>query len=466
MKKLATLVLVLLALALPAGAGAASGHLDPSFGSGGRAIAAIGPVSPYNALSGESAIGPDGRIYVLLLDQTLIAFGPSGELDAGFGLGGAISLPEPDGPLLGPVDVAVDPLGRIVVASTIVPEEPPDPEAGTDPSPERPYAVLVARYTAGGQPDASFGAGGRVVTRLGFPPAPIAAELGWGATKARKARVTNAGLAIDAAGRILLSGSSVASYGACADGRGYEVHRLAFLARLDGFGRPDPSFGANGVAVLGEGPVGAPAPDPRGGVFASVGAPTPLCADTPRRSAGFVSHLDAAGTAVAGFGRGGWRPLPDDPLATLLPDSRGGLVLMPGGGGWRNQLVFRRLRADGSWDRRFGSRGTATPFPSPRGSLHFTAAAMAPSGRIYATASWTRKPRGGGPKRRFVLFRLTPKGELDRGYGIVRTGFGKGTFAVSRQLLMSGGRPLALGPFQSPAMPGTEGIALARYLGG
>jgi len=126
---------------------AASGDLDPSFGDGGRATAAFGAGSGGN----DVVIASDGSIVVAGWIEGMVAvmrFAPDGVLDGGFGDGGATWIP------LGHQGdeanaVAIEPNGKIVLA-------------GTD-SRER---FVVARLTAAGALDPSFGGNGVVRTRI------------------------------------------------------------------------------------------------------------------------------------------------------------------------------------------------------------------------------------------------------------------------------------------------------------
>lgn len=466
MKKLLPLSLALLCLAVPATASGA-GRLDPSFGAGGRAVWPTSLADTAYGVGTKAAESPDGRTFVLLGERRVLAFTASGQIDGGFGAGGSVEVFRPDELVHGPVSIAVDRQGRLLVAATVVPQEPPDPTPEGPPEnvPEQDQAILLARYTPQGQPDPGFGAGGRLITRLGFPPPRVPESPFFGPGEPRRARVAAAGIAIDGAGRIVLSGTYLAAYDLCSGPAGYRPHRDAFLARLGEDGRPDPGFDRDGVAILREGPVGPPAVDESGGVLASVGTPLP-CEISRRESAGYLFHLDAAGAPVASFGQGGWRPIPEDPYVKLLPDGRGGLLLMPDSASWRRTLILRRLGPDGTWDRSFGRRSVAEPFPAPKGTLTFTDAALGAGGHVYVTGIWRRKARG-AVKGRFLLFRLDRSGILDRRYGVLRTGFGKGSKALSLFLLMAPeGRPLAVGPVASPLLPGGEGVALARYLPG
>jgi uncharacterized delta-60 repeat protein len=448
---------VLTTAALPATAEAKGKH-DPSFGVGGRAVRDVSVKG--SSLSGpftKAAESADGRTFVLVNESVLLAFEPSGQPDLGFGSGGSLTIFGPGEQPLGPVGLAADPGGRVLVTTTIDP--PPEPMgSGTVEFDESGKAILVARYTTTGQPDPSFGRNGRVVTKLGFGFARPRERGGL-----EPIETSADGIAVDLAGRILLSGTHLAGYEPCPNGSS-RPQSEAFVARLTEDGQPDPSFGRGGATVLREAPIGAPVPDESGGVYASVGTPMP-CEISRREAAGYLFHLDAAGTPIPGFGLGGWRFIPEDPGVKMLPDGHGGVVLMPSSAQWRRELALRRLRADGSWDRRFGQRSVAEPFPSAQGTLAFSDAAIGSSGQIYVTGTWTRKARGAGAKHRFLLFRLGRRGQLDHGYGVVRTGFGEGTAAFSRSLLIApGGKPLLVGAIRNPLLSGGEGIALARYL--
>jgi uncharacterized delta-60 repeat protein len=459
--------LALLVLALPAAA-QAKGRLDPGFGEGGRAVRAVAVDGSLYSPTDRAAESPDGRVFVLANERTLVAFEPDGSVAAGFGTGGSVEVFRPDERVV-PFGIAVDLQGRVLVAGTALPQKEPEqePPIANAPIGETPQAIFVARYTPAGQPDPSFGDGGRIVTNLGLAPAQVPADPRWGPGGAGPTRTRASGIAIDSAGRIVLSGAHLAGYEIC-KGDGMPNSRWeSFLARLRDDGSLDPSFGSAGLTVLGAGPVGAPVPDESGGVYASAGTPFPPCALFRREAIGYLFHLDAAGAPVASFGRGGWRNIPEGVNVKLLPDGRGGLIVMPNSPLWRRERILRRLNADGSWDRRFGRGSVAEPFEAPRGTLSFADAAIGRGGQIYVTGSWVRKARAGIAKRRFLLFRLDRRGNLDRRYGVLRTGFGRGSAAFSRSLLIApGGGPLLIGALEDPVLPGGKGIALARYLPG
>jgi hypothetical protein len=461
MKK-AILVVVLLVLLSPASA-AARGRLDPTFGVGGRMVQGTDGFLTYG-LERKAVMSPDGRVYVLSGETTVIAFEPDGAIAAGFGIGGSIAVLQPH-EAAGPVSLAVDHQGRVLVATTIDPPEPRYTYVGEPPPslPDAPKAILIARFTSSGRPDPGFGTEGRLVTQLGLdsPGLPPGSESH--SKQPPPPRVTAAAIAVDAAGRPVLSGTHLAGYEPCSGIAGSRPRWESFVARLGDDGQPDPSFGTNGVRILGEGPLGPPVPDEAGGLYVSLGTPLP-CLPSTRVSIGYLFHLDESGNPVAGFGQGGFRYIPEDPYVKMAPDGRGGLLLMPASPEWRRSLILRRLLPNGTWDRSFGFKSVAEPFVAPKGKLSFADFALGRDGRIFVTGSWTRKARGTGAIHRFLLFSLDRGGRLDRDYGVLRTGFGKGTTAFSRFVLTTPeGNPLVIGTIGSPLLPGGAGLALARY---
>ena len=254
----------------------AAGSLDPSFAAGGIQRFTSGVVS-------ELAAVPDGRILALvgpangLGPRSLARFGPDGTPDPTFGTGGVVSLPGstspsvltplPDGGAVvgwvfndgigntldfalvrvtatGAIDptfgtggtavvstpggsdtadlaaVVVQPDGRILLAGDqtadrIILGQPP-----------RYFQGVVARLTATGQPDPSFGAGGVAVVT---DPTGTFTSL------------IESGLALQPDGRIVLAGAGSAT----AVGVRPQVY-APVAVRLTADGRPDPTFGAGG----------------------------------------------------------------------------------------------------------------------------------------------------------------------------------------------------------------------------
>ncbi|RME39366.1 MAG: hypothetical protein D6794_03965 [Deltaproteobacteria bacterium] len=142
----------------------ADGTLDPSFGNGGIVQTYVSDYDEAHAV----AIQPDGRILVAGTaytigprdDFALARYNPDGTLDATFGIGGIVTLNfgvDRYGAGIRDtlVDMALQPDGRIVLAGKTVDPVNYDME------------LALARYNPDGSLDATFGAGGTVITDLG-----------------------------------------------------------------------------------------------------------------------------------------------------------------------------------------------------------------------------------------------------------------------------------------------------------
>src|SRR6266487_6929602 len=148
------LVLALIA-AVPASAQAAPGELDPSFGSGGLVTTDFGGRGDFGL---AVAVQSDGKIVAAGNSSTvggpfsvnfaLARYNTDGSLDPTFGSGGTI-LTSFGGTVSAAADVVVQPDGKIVAVGI----------AGSD--------FGVARYTASGTLDPTFGSGGLVTTDFG-----------------------------------------------------------------------------------------------------------------------------------------------------------------------------------------------------------------------------------------------------------------------------------------------------------
>ncbi|HEY0547087.1 MAG TPA: FG-GAP-like repeat-containing protein [Pyrinomonadaceae bacterium] len=137
----------------------ATGALDPTFGTNGRAVTFIGDL----AYASAGVLQADGKIVVAggyapggtLRDTVLVRYNPDGSLDTGFGIGGKVfaSL-SPRDELI--TSVALQPDGKIVVAGSV---QPFDGLTLTD--------FLVARFTADGGLDTGFGNNGVATVNQG-----------------------------------------------------------------------------------------------------------------------------------------------------------------------------------------------------------------------------------------------------------------------------------------------------------
>ena len=180
------------------------GRIDRSFGSGGSVVTTLGDFGPGS----DVAIQPDGRIVLVgrvavrgRYQLGLVRYLPSGRSDSSFGANGTVvtNFAVYDSPAL-----ALQPDGKIVAACGL----------------SSPNRFGVARYTADGKLDPTFGEGGRVRTR--FPERSVARDV-----------------AITPDGKILVAGSTGGDFA---------------LARYTRDGSLDPSFGADGLVRTPLGP--------------------------------------------------------------------------------------------------------------------------------------------------------------------------------------------------------------------
>ncbi|HET7510863.1 MAG TPA: hypothetical protein VFJ65_11530 [Solirubrobacterales bacterium] len=267
--------LVALAGLLPASGASAAvpGELDPSFGIGGKVQAPFGPGS----YAGGVAVQPDGKILAVGTPQESQGFSiarllPNGSPDPSWGEGGVVTTPL--GKFASAFDVAVQPDGKIVVVG-----EAPGAK-------DEDFAIV--RYLSNGKLDPSFGEGGIVILPVGsagdqgrvvaigpggriavagisdLPPfgnavgvamlesngTPEAAFAGDGTTLVEtESGEDDRGEGVDfqSDGKIVIADSTGAGIG-----DGFTLIRLGLN------GKPDPSFGGDGVIetpIPGEGGV-------------------------------------------------------------------------------------------------------------------------------------------------------------------------------------------------------------------
>lgn len=193
------------------------GSLDPRFGNGGYVETRF----PSWAFARRVALQPDGKIVVagdsLQGDGdefTLARYNPDGSLDRSFGTDGITNTPIPEP---GPSWSAADALA-IVPSGDILAGGPAGWDNGDVFGP--PSSFALARYTAAGTLDPSFGDGGIVQTTFG-------------------GRDSLAGMAVQPDGKIVASGTSFGP------DHGDEWQSMA-LARYEPNGSLDPTFGSGG----------------------------------------------------------------------------------------------------------------------------------------------------------------------------------------------------------------------------
>jgi uncharacterized delta-60 repeat protein len=291
-----------------------TGRLDQSYGVHGRVLTRGGSAT-------DAALQADGKLVVSFWSIArgtfqsrfgIVRYMPNGTRDASFGTKGKVTLPFGTSDAIG-WSVAVAPSGKIVVA-------------GQRTTPDGNHLDLcVARYRPNGSPDRLFGGGdGRIVFPIG--------------------RLSFAqDVAVLSDGRILAGGES--------DGRG------GFLARFAVAGPPDPRFGGGDGLVTSHGNkdllrINAVALQSGSAIVAGTG-----------KSGAVVARFDGHGELDQTFGAQGFTTFEDDSLGALWDvelDSAGKVVAggyAIRGGALRAAVV--RLRPGGARDGSFGYAGVA-----------------------------------------------------------------------------------------------------------
>lgn len=281
---------------------------DPGFGTQSRftredtghtgAVAAIELDADGNILIGGSyaALGQGADVSLPVMRLT-----PDGQVDAGWASASPDHMASVTSTPVGEVrSLHVDDAGRTLAVGT------------------GPNAVLIARYTAAGQPDATFGVDGVVVDDL-------------------SPRIVNGGRGVRAADDSLYFGAS------------------DFVAKYTPTGARDVSFGANGLVDVAMARISSIAVRADGALFA-VGT-----LDSDAYAFGF----SASGAPLPGFAADGKvaavRPAeaPGAAFLSILRDGDSSLVIgqFDDESYERGELFVQRLRDDGSFDPAFGEGG-------------------------------------------------------------------------------------------------------------
>jgi uncharacterized delta-60 repeat protein len=365
------------------------GRLDTSFGTGGHVALHVGSAPESFDQAQGIAVQADGKIVVVgscgspfTTEQfVLTRFTPNGRLDTSFGTGGIVLTSFAVGHWqadAGATAVALEG-DRIVVAGTatvywsgVVPRP-----AGFTPFSE----FAVARYDSHGRLDTSFGTGGRVLTS--FAPA-----LGGEMDQA-------SGIAVSADGKIVVVGSAegaskhASSPGGVSAGDVLWTSHIA-LARYDAHGKLDGSFGSGGK-VLTDFP--GSTLNQAAGVAVTADGAVVVAGSAAGRFA--LARYDGHGRLDRTFGTGG---RVTTGLAGTSDDSASGLVLTPGGkivvGGsvqdrtGRQEFALARYDVHGKLDGSFGAGGTVVT--SFGGDDSAAALARAPDGKVVAAGSSSR----------------------------------------------------------------------------
>jgi uncharacterized delta-60 repeat protein len=350
----------------------AAGLLDQTFAAGGEATLAF--PAPSNDVGQATAIDHHGRLVIAGYsgDELAVArYNAHGTLDSSFGIGGKVAVrlynPNASGGLTGTA-VAVDAADRVVVTQ------------GRDTG-----GFVVARLTAAGALDSSFGGAGRVI-------------FGFGGYNENASAV-----AIDAFGRIVVAGHSArVSSGDFA------------VARLTPDGTLDNSFNGNGKVLIDFGvdffgSASAVAVDTSGrlivaGYMNEGGSPGHFALARLTDLGALDTSFDGDGIATVAFGV-------DDGARSVAVDAQNRVVVAgPSYNGSNYDFALARLTTSGALDSTFNGDGMTT-FAFGPSDDHANGVAVDSLGRVLVAGDTYN-----GSQYVFALARLTTAGALDPGF--------------------------------------------------
>ena len=276
--------------------------------------------------------------------------------------------------------------------------------AGSSSNPAFDLDMTVWAFDRGGAPLRSFGNGGHIASR--DPAGVIGDDVGLG-------------VALDAAGRILVCGTTRNPLG----------NEDLAVWRLRPDGRADESFGIGGVVVR-DGGAGGLFSDDRGRDLFVDGFGRAIVVGDSRNSSGdrdmVVWAFDPEGRLDPSFGSGGTLvsdgaaggPGGDDAGLTILPRETDGFLVAGTSGGvfGDGDATVWAFYFDGFPDLAFGVAGVFFHDNAAGGAADDVAASVTPApGRRWIACGWSETAAGDTD---MVLWRLTEDGELDPGFGI------------------------------------------------
>jgi uncharacterized delta-60 repeat protein len=326
------------------------GTLDPSFGNQGIVQT---PFPDSFGFVDATALQADGKIVVAgdtygganyLAQFTIARYTSAGALDPSFGKGGITSTPIDEGPYVYstafPEAVTILTSGKILVGGIV------DTSAGSDAPTD--YAFVLARYSADGSLDSTFGKGGLVQTHF----------LG---------NDTLSGMGVEPDGKVVAAGT--------AQPLATDDKQAIAVARYLPDGSLDSTFGSGGKVVT------------HGYQSAYLGSDVALRDDgsivvVGEKDAGpwpVLARYQPDGSLDPRFGTGGIKRIKrfKGELDTLLRQPGGELIASGvAGTGPHAHTFLARFRADGAFDSTFG-RGGLSLSSLPLGQL-----AVGSDGRI------------------------------------------------------------------------------------
>jgi uncharacterized delta-60 repeat protein len=268
--------------------------------------------------------------------------------------------------------------------------------------------LAVARYNPDGSVDDGFGTGGLAAAAVGAAGAAASA------------------LALQPDGRILVAGAAFA-HGTTSDQ--FATDDDFALVRYTPDGRLDLGFGSGGIVTtdFGSGDAGArPALDRAGGVAVQSDGRIVVGGSTRGDHQAFaVARYTVDGALDSSFGVGGKAQIPAQSaqVYAVIVQPTGDLVLAgtagASGGGSTAPFALARFRADGRPDLTFGSEGVVTTsFEGSRSGAR--AAATQSDGKLLIGGARFGAPSAQGealPQSGFALARYTVDGRIDAAFG-------------------------------------------------
>jgi uncharacterized delta-60 repeat protein len=381
--------------------GGLPGVVDTSF-NGGAQLNSVGDGEDY---AFAMAVGPDGEIVTVGRTSTnaggtdiaITRHLRDGTLDTGFGDGGKVVTAIAPGRGADEARaVLIEPNGKIVIGGYT-------DASGTNKD------FLVARYKVDGTLDTSFGDGGKTITDIGDGTDQVYT------------------LARQADGKIVAGGSA-----AFPQSTGQDFA----LMRYGQDGRPDASFGFNGVVTTAINSGGS------NELIYSI-ALQPVGNETRIVAVGgegtfMAARYTANGQLDPGFGDGGKiRALFQSVIgsAESVTVTEDGKIVIAGHIGHEFSLV--QLKGDGELDTEFGTEGKVTTPVSATNWDEATAVVRQPDGKLLV-GGWVYD--GVGTNGNFVVLRYNVDGTEDHGFGLA----GRAITPVAPGGRHDAGRALAL----------------------
>ena len=390
-----------------AAAASTPGSLDPTFGNGGKVLTDLGVGA---GVPSDAVLQPNGDI-VISGGFGVARYLPTGKLDTTFGSGGLASTGFAGGE--SGTGVALQPDGKIIWVGSQ--GNPSFPAGGT-------FSFAVARFTANGTLDTSFGTGGQASVEFFDPPMQGAQEF---------ARA----VLVQPDGKILVAGSA-------RQGQIRFAPIQGALARFNANGTLDTSFGTGGKILSSSGGITALGLDAAGNIFT-----------LPTRAE--FSPTGQADTGVT-------------PAAITASSHGGSSIFLPSGQFVQANTIgvakhdvdvqVQRFNADGS----IASASPAFDYSGAAGLDQ----AIDSAGAVAVQANGQAVAGGAHflSTSPFGLARVNPDGTLDAGFGsggVLTTTF-NGDEAVGAVVIQPDGKIIAAG-FSENNTTGHVFIALARY---